>query len=247
MQILWIICNIALKNNDSIAIKIEVDNMSEEEKKQYFRELSADTPITNYQRELLDQNRIFQASAEMVNMIEKIASKELTDDEMESLYSTDMDSTSGLLTNGMYVYAMTFALLHEFSHHSLDQDFSKEATLDEEDAADQYAFWTMYSDLNGDHKLTAMYGIICSLVSLLFINPELIDDGIHPKPVERIFKYYELIKDENPKYAGLLCHLLYTWAVYTRDNDMPKWDRPYNELIYLIKAHLLEIEARNNG
>ena len=62
-----------------------------------------------------------------------------------------------------------------------------------------------------------------------------------------MFVYYELIKDENPKYAGLLCHLLYTWAVYTRDDNMPKWDRPYNELIYLMKDHLLEIEERNNA
>ena len=244
MQILWIICNIALKNNDSIAIEIDVDNMSDKDRERYFRELSADTPSAKYQRELLDKNGIFQESAEKVNMIEKIASKKLTDDELESLYSFDIDSTSGLLTNGMYVYAMTFALLHEFSHHSLDQDFSKEATLDEEVAADQSAFGSMYSDLKGEQKYTAMYGVICSLVSLLFINPELIDDGIHPKPVERIFEYYEFIKDENTKYAGLLCHLLYAWAVYTRDNDMPKLDRPYDELIYLMKDHLLKIEEK---
>lgn len=247
MQILWIICDIALKNNDSIAIEIEVENMSDEDREQYFRELSADSPITNYQRALLDKKRVFQESAEKVNTIERIASRKLTDDEMESLYSFDMDSSSGVLTNSMYVFAMTFGLLHEFSHHSLDQDFSKEPTLEEEVAADQSAFWSMYSDLDGNLKFTAMYGIICSLVSLLFINPKLSDDGIHPKPVERIFEYYELIKDENPKYAGLLCHLLYTWAVYTGDHNMPKWDRPYNELIYLMKDHLLEIEERNNS
>lgn len=82
MQILWIICNIALKNNDSIAIEIEIDNMSDEDRKKYFRELSADTPITNYQRELLDKKRIFQESAEKVNTIEKIASRKLTDVQM---------------------------------------------------------------------------------------------------------------------------------------------------------------------
>lgn len=147
---------------------------------------------------------------------------------MERVHSLDMTSGSGVLTNGMYIFAMTFCLLHEFSHHSLGQDFSKEVTLEEKVAADQSAFWSMYSDLEGNLKLKTMYGIICSLVSLLFINPQLIDDGIHPKPVERIFEYYELIKDESPKYAGLLCHLLYTWAVYTRDDNMPKWDRPYD-------------------
>lgn len=247
MQVLWIICDIALKNNDAIAVEVEVDKMSPEEKEQYYKELEVNTPETRYLKTLLDKKSIFQKSAEKVDLIELICSKKLTEAEMDKVYSLDMTSGSGVLTNSMYTYAMTFCLLHEFSHHSLGQDFSKEATLDEEIAADQSAFWSMYSDLEGNLKLTAMYGIICSLVSLLFINPKLIDDGIHPKPVERIFEYYELIKVENPKYAGLLCHLLYTWAVYTRDDEMPKWDRPYNELIYLMKDHLLEIEERNNS
>lgn len=247
MQVLWILCDIALKNNDAIAVEVEVDKMSSEEKDQYYKELEVDLPETRYLKTLLDKKAIFQQSAEKVNLIELICSKKLSEDEMERVHSLDMTSGSGVLTNGMYIFAMTFCLLHEFSHHSLGQDFSKEATLEEEVAADQSAFWSMYSDLEGNLKLTAMYGIICSLVSLLFINPQLIDDGIHPKPVERIFEYYELIKDESPKYAGLLCHLLYTWAVYTRDDNMPKWDRPYDELIYLMKDHLLEIENNNNA
>ena len=235
------------KNNDAIAVEVEVDKMSSDEKDQYYKELEVDLPETRYLKTLLDKKAIFQQSAEKVNLIELICSKKLSEDEMERVHSLDMTSGSGVLTNGMYIFAMTFCLLHEFSHHSLGQDFSKEATLEEEVAADQSAFWSMYSDLEGNLKLTAMYGIICSLVSLLFINPQLIDDGIHPKPVERILEYYELIKDESPKYAGLLCHLLYTWAVYTRDDNMPKWDRPYDELIYLMKDHLLEIENNNNA
>ena len=247
MQVLWILCDIALKNNDAIAVEVEVDKMSSDEKDQYYKELEVDLPETRYLKTLLDKKAIFQQSAEKVNLIELICSKKLSEDEMERVHSLDMTSGSGVLTNGMYIFAMTFCLLHEFSHHSLGQDFSKEATLEEEVAADQSAFWSMYSDLEGNLKLTAMYGIICSLVSLLFINPQLIDDGIHPKPVEIILEYYELIKDESPKYAGLLCHLLYTWAVYTRDDNMPKWDRPYDELIYLMKDHLLEIENNNNA
>jgi len=247
MQVLWIICNIALKNNDAIAVEVEVDNMSPEEKEQFYKGLEVDTPETRYQKILLDKKAIFRQSAKEVDLIELICSKKLSEAEMDIVHQLDMKSVSGTSTNSMYIYAMTFCLLHEFSHHLLGQDFSKEATLEEEVAADQSAFWSMYSDLDDNLKLTAMYGIMCSLVSLLFINSELKDDGIHPKPVERIFVYYELIKDENPKYAGLLCHLLYTWAVYTRDDNMPKWDRPYNELIYLMKDHLLEIEERNNA
>lgn len=247
MQILWIICDIALKNNDAIAIEVEVENMSKAERDQFYEELQVETVETRYLKKLLDKKEIFTQSAKEVDMIEMVSYKKLSEEEMELLYSLDMKSGSGVLTNSMYVFAMTFCLLHEFAHHSLGQDFSTEGTIEEEIEADQEAFWSMYSDLEGKLKDTAMYGIICSLVSLIFVNDKLLDDGIHPLPVERIFDYYELIKDENPKYAGLLCHLFYTWAVFSRDDNMPKWDCPYNEMIYKIKDHLIEIERRNNS
>lgn len=248
MQILWIICDIALKNNDAIAVEVEVEKMTDEEKQEYYKELELNNPISEYLKKLLDKKQVFQDSAEKVDLIELILSKELSEEEMDTLYSRlDMSSETGILTNSMYTYAMAFCLLHEFSHHSLGQDFNAEATIEDEVAADQEAFWSMYSDLDGKFKGTAMYGIICLLVSLIFVNKELKDDKIHPLPVERIFDYYELIKDENPKYAGLLCHLLYTWAIFARDDDMPKWDRPYNEVLVLIKEHLLKLERENNS
>lgn len=247
MQILWIICDIAFRNNDAIAIEVEIEKMNADEREEYFRELEIDTPLTNHQRNLLDKKAVFQDSAEKVDLIELILTKHLSEAEMELLYSRfDMSSDTGILANSMYTYAMTFCLLHEFSHHSLGQDFNTEGTVADEIAADQEAFWSMFCDLDGKHKETAMYGIISLLVSLIFVNKELLDDGIHPLPIERIFDYYELIKDDNPKYAGLLCHLFYTWAVYAKDNDMPKWDRPYNEMLDLIKAHLLEREKAAN-
>ena len=247
MQILWIICDIVLKINDSIALNVEIERLSDSQREQFYQELAVDTDEIRFLRAILDEKNVYQKSADEVNLIEMIATRQLNEQEMESLYTLDMDSSYGKRVNGMYTYAMAFCLLHEFSHHSLDHDFSIEGSIEEEIAADQEAFWSMYSDLNDKAKLTAMYGIISLLVSLIFINKELIDDGIHPKPIERIFGYYELIKEENPKYAGLLCHLFYTWAVYTGDNDMPKWDRPYNELVYQIRDHLLEIERRNNN
>lgn len=176
---------------------MEVDDISPEEKEQFYKGLEVDTPETRYIKTLLDKKAIFQQSAEKVDLIELICSKKMSEAEMDIVYSLDISSDSGVLTNSMYIYAMTFCLLHEFSHHSLGQDFSKEASLEEEVAADQSSFWSMSSDLEGNLKLTAMYGTICSLVSILFINPKLINDTTHPKPIEKIFEYYELIKDEN--------------------------------------------------
>ena len=247
MQILWIICDIALNNNDVMAIENQIEEMTPEEREQFYKELKVDTRETIYLRTLLDKTEVFQRSAQKADLVETIASKKLSEEEMDRVYSLDSESNTEIRADSMYVYGMAFCLLHEFSHHSLGHDISKDGSVEEEIEADQAAFWSMYSDLDDNEKLTAMYGILCSLVSLLFINEKLIDDGIHPLPVERIFDYYELIKDENPKYAGLLCHLFYIWAVVTRDNDMPKLHLPYNEMIYIIKEHLIEIEHRNNN
>lgn len=246
MQIFWIICDTALKINDSIAINIEIEKMSQKKKVQFFNELKKNTPETNYLKSILDKKKVFQQSAEKIDLIEKINSKNLTEEEMEQVYELDMTSYTGVRTNSMYVYGMAFCLLHEFSHHALGHDIKTGGTIEDEVAADQEAFWSIYSDLTGDSKETAMYGCICSLVSLMFINTKLLKDNEHPSPVERIFTYYELIKDDNPKYAGLLCILFYIWAILTNDKNMPKWDRPYNEMVYVIKDHLLEIENKNN-
>ena len=246
-QILWMICNIALRNHDTIAIESEIDRMSLEERKQYFKDLQQDSEITKYQRELLDRKKSFELSSQMLNFMEQLAQRNITEEEMDYLYSFDMDSDLGVKVNSIYVYAMTFILLHEFSHHALNHDVEKEGTIQEEIAADCNAFWSIYSDLNGADKTTAMIGILCSLVSLIFIDKSLSADGVHPLPIERIFRYYDLVKEDNPKYAGLLCHLFYAWAVYTHDEYMPKLEAPYNGTLEKIREYMFKKEFQANN
>ena len=81
---------------------------------------------------------------------------------------------------------------------------------------------------------------MCALVSLIFADPSLEDDGIHPLPIERIFYFYNIVKEDSPQYAGLMCHLFYTWAVYTHDDNMPHWDGPYEETIEKIRNYMSE-------
>lgn len=245
-QILWMTCSIAMRNHDSIAINCEVEKMTPEEKIKFQQELSIDSPITRYERELLDEEKVFSESADMVNTIELMSIRNLSEEEMQKLYNYDMTSDIGIRINSLYVYAMSFGLLHEFSHHSLNHDFNKLGTLEEEEEADHNAFWTLYSDLEGPDRKTALLGVLCSLVSLIFVNPSLEDDGIHPLPIERIFYFYDIVKDESPNFAGLMCHLFYTWAVYTRDESMPKWNGPYDETIEEIRTYMLEKEKNGN-
>jgi hypothetical protein len=239
--------HIGLRNNDSTAINEEIDRMSKEKQVQFNNKLSFDTPITKYLRELIDKKVTFGNSAEMLNKMECIVSRHLNDAEMEELYQSDMESEFGVHVNSMYVYAMVFNLLHEYSHHSLKHDLGNRGNVDEENAADHSAFWCMFSDLDSAEHNTAMSGILCSLVSLIFVDTTLKDDGIHPLPVERIFSFYDIVKPDNPKYAGLLLHLFYAWAVYTHNNDMPKLEGPYDETLERIRAYMLELEHRNNG
>lgn len=245
-QILWMICSIAMRNHDSIAINCEVEKMTPEEKVKFQQELSIDSPITRYEREMLDHGKVFSESADMVNTIELMSIRKLSEEEMQKLYNYDMTSDIGIRINSLYVYAMSFGLLHEFSHHSLNHDFNKLGTLEEEEEADHNAFWTLYSDLEEPDRKTALLGVLCSLVSLIFVNPSLEDDGIHPLPIERIFYFYDIVKDESPNFAGLMCHLFYTWAVYTRDESMPKWNGPYDETIEEIRTYMLEKENNSN-
>ncbi len=241
-QMLWMLCSIALRNHDSIAVEIELSGMSKDELDIFYQELQVDSNTTIYLRELLDKKKTFDKSAEMLNYMEALCQRHLTEEEMDYLYSLDMTSEIGVKINSMYIFAMAFNLLHEFSHHSLNHDFQNDGCLQEEVEADSNAFWSIYNDLDGAEKNTAMMGILCSLISLIFNNRSLSDDGIHPLPIERIFTYYDLIKEENPKYAGLLCHLFYVWAVFVHDDDMPKWDGPYDETLDKIKEHMLAKE-----
>lgn len=241
-QLLWMICSIVMHNHDSIAINCELERMSQEERVCFFDELNTDCELTRYERRLLDQKKVFSDSADMLNRIEQMTNRNLSEEEMQQLYDYDMTSEIGVKVNGLYVYAMSFGLLHEFSHHSLNHNFNKQGTIIEEEEADHNAFWAIYSDLEGADRKTALLGVLCSLVSLIFVNTSLEDDGIHPLPIERIFSFYDIVKDESPNFAGLLCHLFFTWAVYTHDENMPKWNGPYEETIEQIRSYMLAKE-----
>lgn len=246
-QMLWMICSIVIRNHDCVAINYEIEHMSIEEYNNFLKELEIDNAITKYERALLDQKVVFSESADILNKIEILSNRKLSDEEMEQLYTYDMTSDIGVRINSLYVYAMSFILLHEFSHHSLNHDFNHYGTIEEEEAADHNAFWTLYSDLGGNERKTALLGILCALVSLIFADPSLEDDGIHPLPIERILYFYNIVKDESPKFAGLMCHLFYTWAVYVHDANMPQLDGSYDETFDKIKAYMIEKEHQANN
>lgn len=123
--------------------------------------------------------------------------------------------------NGMYCYGVVFILLHELSHFLLGHIYKSEEN-GEETEADIAAFWEMYSSLEGQDRFTAICGILGVLFSLLYLNPNMTEDGIHPREDKRIFDIYENIKEENEKFAILIIHMFKLWKDFNSIQDFPE-------------------------
>ena len=86
-QILWMICSIVMRNNDSVAINNEIERMSPEEYAMYQQELLNDSIVARYECELQEEKKVFSDSAEMLNKIEILSTRKLSDEETEQLYA----------------------------------------------------------------------------------------------------------------------------------------------------------------
>lgn len=114
-------------------------------------------------------------------------------------------------TNSVYCYAIAFLLLHEQAHHALNH-LNKVTDAKDEENADMAAFWSIYADINDDRRIAANAAIMCVFFSFLVYDPEQKLTNDHPTDYRRLFNVYDMIKDENPKYAQLLIGLLDFWA-----------------------------------
>lgn len=224
-QMLWIICNIALRIHDSAAVVGEYEKMDLTEKKEYLKELEIDCPITRYLKQVGNWENTLKVISELGEIIKCMLNEKISYDEIaNNEHISDLNSELASRVNSLYCYGVAFILVHEFSHFSLEHNLSIDGSIEEEKDADSNAFWTMYFDLEGAEKETAMMGVICALVSLLFINPNLEKDCIHPQENERLFNFYDIVFDETQKmsYMQMLIMLLTTWAVCCEIEDFPK-------------------------
>lgn len=140
-----------------------------------------------------------------------------------------------VLSNSVYCNGIAFILLHEASHYSmghLDRNYNN----GDEEAADFSAYWSLLNDVDEEHKFSAGCGIMSVLFSFLYLNENLEEDGQHPREDKRIFNFYELIKDDNPKYLNLLIKSFELWGC--RRNDYPMNLPPTKESINIIKEYI---------
>ena len=221
-QYLWLVCDIALKTIDcdiilqeckKIGGNIEDYKSSVNEILQYPKEKLLNLlQMSGYDIDLDQYYDYLKRSISIID-IEKLTNElemdyclllPLTDNskaiDIEKYYQINFDGAYEEKVNAMYCFGITFILLHELSHFTLGHLHKDEEITDETDA-DIAAFWEINGSLAEQRLFSAYCGLICVLFSLLYLNPDMIEDGIHPREDKRIFDIYENIKDE--KYDGL--------------------------------------------
>lgn len=232
-QYLWLLCDITLKTIDyniilqeceKSAITLEdfralVEQILNYDKDEVRKLIQSKYPSINIDL-YLDYLESTSAITQTINLKDEIATdcdllSELTNSSVNIEKFAQINFTGKYTekVNAMYCYGIAFVLLHELSHFSLGHLKKLEGENDEREA-DIAAFWELYGNLNELERFTANCGMLCVMYSLLFLNPSIKEDGIHPSEELRIFELYEQIKNDNKKYSLLIIHLFEIWTLF---------------------------------
>lgn len=259
-QYLWLVCDIALKTIDRDIIlqeckkiggniedyKTSVYKILELPKEELLnllkmsgKEINLDQYYDYLKRSLsiIDTERLTKELEMDYCLLLPLADNSKAID-IEKYYQINLDGAYEEKVNAMYCFGITFVLLHELSHFTLGHLNKSEEITDETDA-DIAAFWEINGSLDEQRLFSAYCGLICVLFSLLYLNPDMIEDGIHPREDKRIFDIYENIKDENIKFSLLIIHMFKLWKDLNNTQGFPDLDidNPV-EAIYHIKSSL---------
>ena len=179
-----------------------------------------------------------------INLLCELTDKEKFD--INHFSKIDMKTPYAEKINSVYCFGICFILLHELSHFSLGHIDRDSQSVQDEIEADLASFWSIYSDISEDKRFSAICGILCALFSLLFLNPTMESDGIHPSEEDRIIAIYDSIKSDNPKYTILLVSLFTYWAKFHNIIDFPKDLQSTEKSINEIKSFLSNYKKNNN-
>jgi hypothetical protein len=194
--------------------------------------------------ELLEEEGYLRRRENYINLLCELTDKEKFD--INHFSKIDMKTPYAEKINSVYCFGICFILLHELSHFSLGHIDRDSQSVQDEIEADLASFWSIYSDISEDEKFSAICGILCALFSLLFLNPTMESDGIHPSEEDRIIAIYDSIKSDNPKYTILLVSLFTYWAKFHNIIDFPKDLQSTEKSINEIKSFLSNYKKNNN-
>ena len=158
----------------------------------------------------------------------------------------DINTKYGEKINSVYCFGICFILLHEASHFSLGHMDKESPVIQDEIEADSSSFWSIYCDISEPEKFSANCGVLCALFSLLYLNPTIESDNIHPTEDERIFKVYDCIKNDNPKYTVLLVQFFVYWAKLNNIVGFPAGLQNTEKAVDEIKVFLSKYKKTKN-
>lgn len=256
-QFLWLICDATYKLVDYLTIVSsslefgitpeqfeiaarQISQMPTDEIKRKSGEFLLDSEIEQY-REYLKrvEGLVLKFPESIIDELSLAYSLKCREREIdfEKIDRLNLQGKYEALSNSVYCNGIAFILLHEATHYSLGHVWSNPDDGDEE-AADFDAYWSLYNEVDKAHKFTAGCGILSALFSLLYLNEDLESDDEHPREDMRIFAFYEVVKDDNPKFLTLLIRSFEIWGWHKK--DYPMHLPPTPESINVIKAYISE-------
>ena len=152
--------------------------------------------------------------------------------------------------NSIYVAALTFTLIHEFSHQyygHLDHISFKDKAKTDELNSDDYAFDLIKHNFSNEKSFSYKVGIIAALTSLIFFDNSLKGGDEHPDPDERITKLLSQMDLNDVDNAWGIAGLAFIlWSIhYTKKFELPKEASCFKELYDKILSNVSQIKRES--
>lgn len=244
-QVIWILCDILLRSADYFTIKEIIDRtggldayikenntslaMSDEECLRVFSDiLRVPEDVKKFKAQLVRSNKLmtdqdlmtdldFELSLAMLLL--QSGSQRVNPDDFKNL---DMEPCGyGESVNALCVKSLAFILLHELHHCYLEHFTTPGTILAKEWEADDESMRKMYDSCPNEEKFTVGVALLLLMIVNLFINPDLNDDGVHPRDDIRLFNVYDYIQKDNPKYRIMLVHAFNLWSSLFKKKGSP--------------------------
>lgn len=260
-QYLWLMCSIIIRDLDLSVIieeckrcrvtleqfadcsKQVLNQPQEQISKQIpleFKGINLEQYIDYLKRipELLNTTEFCRQQEYYMKLLSELTNKETFS--LDDFSDVNIKTPYGEKINSVYCFGICFILLHEASHFSLGHMDKESCAIQDEKDADFSSFWSIYSDIPESEKFSANCGVLCALFSLLYLNHKIESDNIHPTEDDRIFKVYECIKKDSPKYTVLLVHFFMYWAKIYQIDGFPTNLQNTEDSVDKIKNFLAE-------
>lgn len=147
----------------------------------------------------------------------------------------------------VYLYGMSYIMYHEYSHLILEH--KDETTKDEEESADESAFWIIEFGTTENEKKAASIGMITALCSLVFLDNTMKGDFAHVDSDIRLTALLTNLKSDDEHYWALAVVMIKLWAYHYKlqqlfdniDPEIESWQQLYNLYMEILSRYKKEV------